>query len=531
MSTKNIAFLLDAHQIYIPQNGSGTNQTLLIDFFQTISGTFIPLLNMFESLEKDEVHFKIAIAFSAPLCTMLADPVVQEQYIEWLDRQISFGTQELKRCSNKSDIIDSVNFFLRKAKQDKIDFTEKYEQNLIKYFSLFAEKGFLEIVATTATSVFLPHYIDMPEAINAQIETGLYAHRYFFGQPAEGFWLPYLGYTKGLEKNLRSYGIQYTILDSQSILFSETEPVNGLFTPARFYNSLAVFGRDSENQILGEDSFVKNKIYCDAERDSGFELSTDELKTFEIPGSARQATGYCYWNNFNNEDAEGTVDSEVYNPQKAMEQVCTDAETFLQRKNVRLDKAAALLPVPAVSLICTCNAVDLGTKWIEGIAWLEKVIRGAAKYGMNVTSFPDLLPIDIQLQKIKPYSSAAYGAGYGENFLDNSNSWMMRYVRKAAERMIDLAGRFPADTGLKARLLNLGARELLLAQSSELAKMIQEGNNPDYAEKYFKKAIAAFTTVFDSLGSNTVSTEWLTTLEREHSIFPWMNYRIFSKKQ
>ena len=95
MSTKNIAFLLDAHQIYIPQNGSGTNQTLLIDFFQTISGTFIPLLNMFESLEKDEVHFKIAIAFSAPLCTMLADPVVQEQYIEWLDRQISFGTQEL----------------------------------------------------------------------------------------------------------------------------------------------------------------------------------------------------------------------------------------------------------------------------------------------------------------------------------------------------------------------------------------------------------------------------------------------------
>ena len=26
-------------------------------------------------------------------------------------------------------------------------------------------------------------------------------------------------------------------------------------------------------------------------------------------------------------------------------------------------------------------------------------------------------------------------------------------------------------------------------------------------------------------------TEWLTRLEQEHPLFPWMNYRIFSKKQ
>ena len=33
------------------------------------------------------------------------------------------------------------------------------------------------------------------------------------------------------------------------------------------------------------------------------------------------------------------------------------------------------------------------------------------------------------------------------------------------------------------------------------------------------------------LGANTISTEWLTRLEQEHPLFPWMNYRIFSKKQ
>ena len=107
----------------------------------------------------------------------------------------------------------------------------------------------------------------------------------------------------------------------------------------------------------------------------------------------------------------------------------------------------------------------------------------------------------------------------------------MRYVRKASERMIDLADRFPTDTGLKNRLLNIGATELLLAQSSTLAKMIEEDEFAEYAEERFKLSIAAFTAVFDSLGSNTVSTEWLTNLEAEHPLFPWMNYRIFSKKR
>ena len=108
---------------------------------------------------------------------------------------------------------------------------------------------------------------------------------------------------------------------------------------------------------------------------------------------------------------------------------------------------------------------------------------------------------------------------------------MMRYVRKCSERLIDLAGRFPSDTGLKTRLLNLGAKELMLAQSSNLAKMINRSELPQFAEKRFKESIAAFTSVFDSLGSNTVSTEWLTNLEARDSIFPWMNYRIFTKKR
>ena len=56
-------------------------------------------------------------------------------------------------------------------------------------------------------------------------------------------------------------------------------------------------------------------------------------------------------------------------------------------------------------------------------------------------------------------------------------------------------------------------------------------NFPEYAAKRFKESIKAFMIVFDALGSNTVSTEWLTKLEKEHLIFPWMNFRMFSPKK
>ena len=127
--------------------------------------------------------------------------------------------------------------------------------------------------------------------------------------------------------------------------------------------------------------------------------------------------------------------------------------------------------------------------------------------------------------------SAATGTGYGENMLDSSNGWILQYSRKACERMMYLADRFPDDTGLKARALNLAAKEVLLSQSGDWPSMLHDRLFSEYAQEQVKKNVLAFTTVYDSLGANTISTEWLTSMEQEHPLFPWMNYRVFSKKK
>ena len=195
-------------------------------------------------------------------------------------------------------------------------------------------------------------------------------------------------------------------------------------------------------------------------------------------------------------------------------------------------RAADALGDKDAVLVCTIPAALLGSSWHEGVLWLEQLIRAAAaQQDVTLGQCRDNLQQQFSLQKISPYPCSSEGSGYAENLLDSSNNWMMRYVRKASERMSDLTERFPAESGIKARMLNLGAREVLLAQSGDWAKMIHDGLMPEYAAQAFKSNILNFTAVFDSLASNTVSTEWLCTQEKEDSIFPWMNYRVFSRKK
>lgn len=534
MSKENLVFVIVAEQGYIHNSDENKNFASQNDLlFNAISETYIPLLNLFGRLEAEGISFKTGLVLSAPLCTLLEDPQVQKQYMDWLDRRIALGNAELKRCKKNSKLLEQVQVCLEKAQKDKIDFTEVYEQKLLAKFKYFAEKGFVELIPTAATYAFLPHYSDLPEVLNAQIETGLYAHRQFFGDSGEGFYLPYQAWFDGADKVLRSYGVNYTILDARSILFSQNAPASGIFAPVRTNNSLALFGSDSEvfEQIAGENGFIHNPVYRSQQRDTGYDLSEKELTEFCGKGSVRVQTGYKYY--ANSSEAENNV---IYDSAKAKEQIALDAASFFEKEYTKLHEAGSVINkiagVEDASLVCVINAEFLGQLWHEGIEWFEQVLRLEAAKSAELPAFcQNLLGNQFTLTKIIPYPCAANGDGYGEDLLDGSNGWMMRYVRKASERMIDLTERFPSDTGLKARLLNLGAKEVLLAQSGDWAKMIHDQTLPDYVKECFKANINSFTSVFDSLGSNSVSTEWLTEMERKDSIFPWMNYKIFSKKK
>lgn len=532
MSKKNIVLVVHANQGYIRPMGED-DPSINEPLFTAISETYLPLLRMMTRLDADRIPFRLGLVLSAPLCSLLCDSLIQRKYIEWVDARISLGEKEIKRCAKNKSLLAQAESCLEKAKQDKIDFTETYSPNLVDHFRAFAELGYIELIATCGTYAFLPHYSDLTEAVNAQVETGIYAQRYFFGESGEGFWLPYKGFASGTEQVLRSYGVNYTIVDARSLLFTENPVPTGIFAPVRCDNSLVLFGSDSDKSYL---SYCRNSAYRCQQKDIGFELSASDLSSFLKEGEGRIQTLCKYWANgeldeYEDEDSD-SCERPVYDAASAREQAASDAKTFYDAKCQVLEEAASQMGEEDATLVCTFDAEYLGQTWFEGIDWLEALIRLISKDNiLSLELCRNLIQAQFSLPKTSVYPCAENGTGYGEDLLDSKNSWMQLYLRVATERMIDLTERFPSETGLKARLLNLGSRELLLAQSGEWPQMLHDGKLPDYVSNAFTFQVLNFTRVFDSLASNSVSTEWLTGMEKKHPVFPWMNYKIFARKK
>lgn len=531
---KKLAFVIKLYQDFIR---IGDKQSLELDnirlnsFFDAISDSYIPIIQLLERLESNNIKCCLGLVIPPVLCSMLENPDMQELYILSLDKRIALGKKELSRCKQGSD---SPSYALIKGIVEKYTelkkvFTTKYDKNLIKQFAEFQRKGIIEILATCATDIFMPHFADLPEALSAQIEIGLQAYKKSFGEIPDGFFLPEFGYIPGIEKIIRAYGYSYTILHSRSVLLIDNPPKDGTFYPVRTENALVIFSADLSFQklIYGEEAYGTDSTYRNENRDIGFELDLKKLSPVLEQNSARYCTGYKYWKKDYSEEQAFS-----YVPEDAAKKAEEDAQTFVENRNNYLEKAACgASNEDYVVSICCIDDNKIRRGWYEYLLWLEKVIEKTCQTDIELSLCKDLIKKPFSLEKIAPCYSAGTGEGYGENLLSSRNCWMMRYVRKATERMIDLAERFPSDTGLKTRLLNIGSVELLIAQSSMLAKMVDEADYLEYAERRFRLSINAFTTVFDSLGSNTVSTEWLTTLESLDTLFPWINYKVFSKKK
>ncbi len=495
--------------------------------FEAISETYLPLMRVFSKLKEDKVPFRLTISISPTLASMLNDGLLQERYIRHLEMLLDLGDKEIKRTKGDKKFNPLAKMYHDLFRQNLEDFTGIHKKNLLKSFRQLEKDGCVDIITTGATHSFLPLYELYPAAVEAQVQTAVISHGRLFGKEPSGMWLPECGYFPGLERYLKSANLNYFFSSAHGILFAEERPKNGVYAPLNCGNNVYAFGRDNAttNAVWSaEEGYPGDIAYREFYRDIGFDLPLEYIQPYVLPDGMRVNTGYKYYRITGNTDQK-----QPYNFQDALEKADEHAENFLYRTKSKIKKLSPLMDKPPL-ISAPFDAELFGHWWFEGPGWIDILLRKIAKDDekiIQLVSPDDYLKKHKTHQKSQPSFSSWGNKGYAEVWLDGTNDWIYRHTHKAIERMEELVIRFPNESGLKERVLNQAAREVMLAQASDWPFIMETGTTVPYAVRRVKEHLNNFNTIYDNLSRGNVNTEWLTKLEKRNNVFPDIDYRIF----
>ncbi len=528
MDNGYLALVLNAHMPFVRR----TEYPRFLEerwFFEAVSETYLPLLRVFRSMEADSVPFHLTLSISPTLAAMLADKALGERYVEYLDAQLRLAEAEEARLAGDAAFAPLARMYHALYRADKDDFQELYSRDILGAFDYYYKKGRLELMTSGATHAFLPIFRDCREAVTAQVETAIIAHRKAFGKQPSGFWLPQLGWYPGVGEILRSYNLHYTVVTTRGAVLGDPTPRNGSFAPVECPSGLVAFVRDAgaTKAVWSESSgYPADPVYRDFYRDIGFDLPTEYLGAYLEDSGQRVFTGFKYW-----AVTGRTNEKRAYDPVAAAARAAEHAAHFLAERRASASAAGALMDRPPL-MVCPFDAELFGHWWLEGPAFLEALFRQADSAGeLRMITLSDYLRDHPENQASVPEFSSWGDGGFAEVWLDGSNDWIYRHAGKAVERMSELAERFPDESGLRERILNQAAREVLLSMCSDWALLMRAGKSAGFARRQVEEPISNFQRIYDMLCSNTVSTEWLTRLEKRDNLFPSINYRMFRRKR
>lgn len=498
-------------------------------FYEAITETYIPLLKVFEGLVADGIDFRLTMSITPTLASMFIDPLLQERYLQHLDKLIELSYKELERTRWQGEFHALAEMYNRTFSEARSLFVGKYGRNLVNAFKKFQDLGKLEIITCGATHGFLPLMDINPKAVRAQVLVAAAQYEKLFGRKARGIWLPECGYHPGHDEFLKEAGLRYFLVDTHGILHGSPRPKYGVFAPVYCKSGVAAFGRDMESSKAvwsAEEGYPGDYNYREFYRDIGFDLDYDYIRPYIHVDGTRINTGIKYHR------ITGKVDlafKQPYIKSWAMDTAASHAGNFMFNRQKQIEYLHDFLDKKPI-IISPYDAELYGHWWFEGPDWLNFLIRKIScdQETIKLATPSEYLDWYPRNQIVTPSMSSWGWKGYSEVWLEGSNDWIYRYLHKAADRMVELAQTYPRAEGLQRRALNQAARELLLAQSSDWAFIFKTGTCVPYAYKRTKDHIERFTKLYDSIKSNTIDSPWLADIEYKDNIFPDLDYLVYA---
>lgn len=498
-------------------------------FFEALSETYIPLLEMLEGLTRDRVEYYLTLNLSPSLCNMLADDLLRERYVRHLNKMVELCEKEIDRNRFNHDFHKLALMYYHRFARMRDKFTNAYNRDLINEFKKYQDNGGLEIITCGATHGFLPLMSVNPNAVRAQIHVGAQSYRKFFGQDPKGIWLPECGYYEGVDAFLREEGIKYFLVETHGVLFAKPRPKFGVYSSYYTKNRVAVFGRDSDSSKSvwsAEEGYPGDYNYREYYRDVGFDLDYDYIKPYISSCGVRIFTGLKYYR-----ITGPGKNKEPYNPEWALAKAADHAGNFMFNREKQV---AHLLPIMGRQpiIVAPYDAELFGHWWFEGPNWLNFLIRKIAYDQDDVKLITPWRYLNLypKNQVITPSPSSWGYKGYYEVWLNGSNEWIYPHLHHAQEDMVKAVETYGGQGDVKDRLLNQMARELLIAQSSDWAFIMKTGTFVEYAHKKTVTHLERFYLLKSYLDRNRIDFRTVEDIENKDNIFPEIHYSAYKSR-
>jgi 1,4-alpha-glucan branching enzyme len=515
-----LALVLHAHLPYVrhPESEHVLEERWL---FEAITETYMPLLQMMKRLVEDKTDFRLTMSLTPTLLSMLNDPLLQTRYLSHIIKCMELAEKEIERTAG-TPFHRLAEGYYHRFSSIRDAFCEK---DILQSFREFVQLGKLELITSAATHAFLP-FVITEEAIYAQLMTAIEQHESLLGQRPRGIWLPECGYRPGLDRLLKKCGLDYFFVDSHGLKQAKPSPVFDVYSPVLTPEGVAVFARDprsSEQVWSSKVGYPGDVDYREYYRDIGYDLDFETIKPYIHPDGIRINTGIKYYRITGEGDHK-----EPYNPDWAREKAALHAGHFLhERIHQVLEQKEKMGRNPIV--VAPFDAELFGHWWYEGPMWIDFLLR-KIHYDQDViktitpseylTLYPDYQVCDLG------FSSWGRG-GYGDVWLRGENDWIYPALHHSEQQMVRLANKIQNPSPVEERACNQAARELMLAQSSDWAFIMDNKTMVDYAVKRTKHHINRFQRLVQMIEAKQIDEEWLSKLERLDPIFPDINYRHY----
>jgi 1,4-alpha-glucan branching enzyme len=519
--------MLHAHLPYIryPEHENFLEENWL---YETMTETYIPIINILGNLIDDSVDFRISLSLSPPLIEMLSDDLLMSRYQRYLCRLIELSEKEIYRNRKDIRLRDLAHMYHKRFIRTRHLFEHVYRRDLISAFRGLMESGRIEIATCSATHAYLPALMTEPAAVKAQIQLAVAHFRKFFGKKPPGIWLPECGFSPDMDSLLKEAGLGYFFLESHGVLNSAPGSRKNIYTSVKTRSGITIFARDasSSRQVWSaQEGYPGDSDYRDFYRDIGFDLDLDYIGPY-LPDSIRTFTGIKY---FRVTDRK-TVSKKPYNREKALRKTEIHAVDFLKSREKQIMSLHKRLKIRPL-ITAAFDAELFGHWWFEGPEWLDYLLRkGADKKGKSVRFVtPSEFIAENPASEIFNPSLSSWGQkGYSATWIDKSNSWIYKHMHRAARRMGEMAGKNIKARGLLKKALNQAAKELLLAQASDWAFMMQKEKASEFASRKFTEHITNFSMLYHEITTGRISREHLALLEHKNNIFSDIDFRIYA---